>query len=1072
MSASAARNGRGSSRARGASQPRGARPPRPDLPWALLRVVIVCCLILVLGRNPLVHWAGTQIPVAAEPALVDEVLPELPAPEVVVAQALVWLLNPPVFSALRMLGVTLLVLIGAELTGVLSLMILQSLRQRGRAVQRSCYLVRIPRQGGTGGPRLLADPDQDLLRAIYGAIPAHGRWHGGAPWVAFTLLGRSDMPVELGFVVAGRNGNVNRRIEAAISNAIVGQVADALVEQQADPLCALIELPDQPAGGRSLQRVVVWREFGLKLPSEYPSRLLDDVEGSVLQGPLLAALRPRGGTVVTEAQFIVRPIRGRLGHALNRGWRARATALRLHLEGKADYALSMDTKAIEAKLAGAAYALTLRVIAVAEGADAAADARMTLDTVGDALQEYQARTSNKVQQFVGIGDGAIPVPEPVRRGGWPGVAQQINRFRLEVVYARSPRFAPLPHLLAPLRTWRDVDVFSSVELGGLWHLPVSSLAHLVRWLPNRHLPAPPHAFTEGNPARVVVGYARRGDGTEAPVGPTWHDLRQIGHLTAGMGAGKSRLMVNVAKQAVPHGLVQIDGKGDDKSGSLVAVTRQQIPLEAESRLVILDVLDAMWPIGLNPLSGVDLHQPGGPDLVLGQVQATFSRIDSATWGKSPGMQQYLQMATLLVLEGEQHPTLANVKQCLVDPPYRERLLKTATNIEVKTFWEVTFPSIGDQQKSSRDALLRRFDMLLTAETTRYLITQAQPTFDFLQAIESKYIVLVPLPDMTLGGIASAIGTLIFQACMRAAFSREGSDQTRHNYLLQVDEFQVLIGNGDPKDIETALTRLRALGIPTMYAHQALIQLGTLEEIMRINAALRWLLQTQEPDASTYARHYASSGITASDIAQQDPRDHQYVRLLCAGKPTDLMSIRPLMWPEPLSVDVPAYEGPHWQTCLPADSPDPGYDRYVLQMVYGHSDSLVELAQRLAVQLSEQDWVLLLARWDAIRLYQRAYILEHPGCIPDRFERQMWLSRLFAARPRLLAEVEYHRARPAITAVAPGKQTGGKPMRGTPNVVGGQDESGDENWSTAGKPREPMVPPPPPILPPQDRFLMD
>ena len=70
--------------------------------------------------------------------------------------------------------------------------------------------------------------------------------------------------------------------------------------------------------------------------------------------------------------------------------------------------------------------------------------------------------------------------------------------------------------------------------------------------------------------------------------------------------------------------------------------------------MLLDVLDTDWPIGLNPLAGGSTEQGGHPDLALGQLLATFARIDPATWGKAVGMQHYLHMATLLVLEGEAH----------------------------------------------------------------------------------------------------------------------------------------------------------------------------------------------------------------------------------------------------------------------------------------------------------------------------------------------------------------------------------------------------------------------------------
>jgi hypothetical protein len=51
-----------------------------------------------------------------------------------------------------------------------------------------------------------------------------------------------------------------------------------------------------------------------------------------------------------------------------------------------------------------------------------------------------------------------------------------------------------------------------------------------------------------------------------------------------------------------------------------------------------------------------------------------------------------------------------------------------------------------------------------------------------------------------------------------------------------------------------------------------------------------------------------------------------------------------------------------------------------------------------------------SRWAAIARVQRQYILDHPGCIPERNERVRWLSRLGYARPRLLAEAEFLRIR--------------------------------------------------------------
>lgn len=517
--------------------------------------------------------------------------------------------------------------------------------------------------------------------------------------------------------------------------------------------------------------------------------------------------------------------------------------------------------------------------------------------------------------------------------------------------------------------------------------------------------------------RLRIGHAAQHGGVTRPVGPTVRDLRQIMHLTAGMGAGKTQLLANLLQQLLPVGFTLIDGKGDDQGGSLAAFMRRLLPVAHEGRLILLDVLDLHWPIALNPLARVDLQSPGGVDRALGQIRAIFGRIDPATWQRSVGMQQYLDMATLLVLHGEARPTLAQVKQALVDEGYRARLLATVRNLEVQTFWELTFPALGEGQKTSRDALLRRFDMLLTAETTRYLVTQAAPSWSLLEAIEGGLIVLIPLPDMALGGMAGVIGTLMFQEFVRAAFGRPGDDQTRATYPLVVDEFQILLAQGATEDVATALTRLRSLGIGGIYAHQLLAQLGDLEATMRINAQSRVILQTGEPDASIYARQFAAAGITAADISGQPPRVHQYASLLCDGQPTGLFSLRPLPWPLPEPLGSPATApSSSWQREVPPDSPNPAYDRQIMRLAYEHTTD-THLAETLTRELSGAEWQRMQARWTAIGRYHRELLLRQPDLIPDRLDRQRWLSRLLVARPLILAEIEYRRQRPAIEATA-------------------------------------------------------
>ena len=1054
-----------SAKAGSATLPKGVRIPQPALFLWSARTLVIGALVLFFISPAILAWADMQaLPdrhaqrsgllfrglltahSAPDSFVTDgpEATSERDRVAPFIASITLAVLSPRVVADLGKIGIFgVCLMLGEALVAVWGM----ARQQQNLPRTPTTYLLlraTMPNFSSTGRMGGASTHSGDhFYRALQKALPVgtrNERHAGTAPWVALTLSGIPDQPIEVGVVVADRHHQRRAEMANAIRAIIQGQVIGAQLDEAPDPLGAALRVGV----------TVGWREYGLRLPTHYPLRFLDDIEGSDLLGPLVAALAPRG-TLRTEAQIIVRPAKR---WALNWGWRGNAMALKLKLEAKADYALSEDAKRIEAKLDAAPFEATIRMVVVAEGADAQARVDSALSEIAQVLGEYHQGTSHQLQELTAIDTG------------WAAITATTPPLALTT---RAPRFAPPPELLLPIRTWRISDIMTSLEIAGLWHPPSGGLGNLIRWLPCKIVPAPPQAYIAPNRAdRVMVGMAKRADGTVGPVGPTLRDLRPPMHITAGMGAGKSRALANICRQCIPHGFILLDGKGDDQGGSLAATVRQYIPLADEHRLLIFDILDTDWPVGLNPLVGIDLKRPGAKDQALGQIMAIFARLDPATWGKAPAMKEFVQMATLLVLEGETTPTLAHVKQCLLDASYRETLLPHCTNPDVHTFWTVTFPAQGEQQRSSLHALLRRFSQLLTTETTRYMVSQPASRLNLLDAIETQQIVLAPLPHVTLGDLASAVGMLFLQQFVRSAFARPGTDQTRHTYPLIIDELQVFIGkDGDSTDIQNAITQLRGLGIAGIYAHQTLDQLGALKDEMLTNSGSRLMLRTQEPDASTYAKLYAASGITANDIAGQDANEHQYAVLQCDGVRTGLFSMAVLPWPEPLHLATAEDPGDDWQMRVPPDSPDPAADAELLQIIYHSHIRPANIVQSIA-DYCEDDWNYIVERWEAIRRYHRQYILDHPGCIaidetisdPDpevqatkraqqqRLDRQRWLSRLLVATPRILAAAEYARIRRQI-----------EPADGSITLKGGRSkgaQSGALTQSTVQTTREDMV----------------
>ena len=174
------------------------------------------------------------------------------------------------------------------------------------------------------------------------------------------------------------------------------------------------------------------------------------------------------------------------------------------------------------------------------------------------------------------------------------------------------------------------------------------------------------------------------------------------------------------------------------------------------------------------------------------------------------MKDFLDKGLRLVLAAEAAPILAHVKQALIDGAYRDELLARCRNRDVIEYWTVVFPRLGESQRSSRDALLRRFDKILSADLLRLMINRPQPELSFARAIAERAIVIVPVPNVALGDLSGTYAMLVFQALLRAAFGRPGDDQSRIDYPLLIDEIQVLIAEAANEDLEAALSRLRSL----------------------------------------------------------------------------------------------------------------------------------------------------------------------------------------------------------------------------------------------------------------------
>jgi hypothetical protein len=259
----------------------------------------------------------------------------------------------------------------------------------GEAALRQLYLVRVPRQNTTQAGMRASDPSGDLFRALASAVPTRGQRRGRAPYVAFTLIGEPDQATALHYLVAGGTPAQRDQVADTLAATVTAHHVQAAVDAVDDPVEAAAHAPGA--------RWIAWQTYRLALPPQYPIRLPEDTDQTDLLASVVRALEPCANEYILELQIILQPIRGALASFLHRGWRGHATALRLQLQHKEDYALSDDMRALETKLAGVPFYVTVRALAVV-GSEATG--KMALERITNALGVYESRTSHVTQKWV------------------------------------------------------------------------------------------------------------------------------------------------------------------------------------------------------------------------------------------------------------------------------------------------------------------------------------------------------------------------------------------------------------------------------------------------------------------------------------------------------------------------------------------------------------------------------------------------------------------------------------------------------------------------------------------------
>jgi hypothetical protein len=205
---------------------------------------------------------------------------------------------------------------------------------------------------------------------------------------------------------------------------------------------------------------------------------------------------------------------------------------------------------------------------------------------------------------------------------------------------------------------------------------------------------------------------------------------------------------------VSGGTCVIDGVGViDPHGDLIDQILGHVPEKRFDDVVLFDPADTDYPIGFNILSA---HSELEKNILSSDLGAVFRRL-STSWGDQ--MNSVLQNAILAFLESDRGGTVAELRRFLIEPAFRNDLLKSVSDSEVVYYWQKSFPHLSGNK--SIGSVLTRLDTFLAQKPIRYMVSQPENRLDFAHIMDTSKIFLAKLSQGQIGAEnAFLLGSLL------------------------------------------------------------------------------------------------------------------------------------------------------------------------------------------------------------------------------------------------------------------------------------------------------------------------
>ena len=398
----------------------------------------------------------------------------------------------------------------------------------------------------------------------------------------------------------------------------------------------------------------------------------------------------------------------------------------------------------------------------------------------------------------------------------------------------------------------------------------------------KQAPAPVEMPGEG----ITVGLNRYG-AEERTVHFGQNDRLRHCYVIGQTGTGKTGLIKNMIIQDIKNGegVAFIDPHGNDIEDVLAS-----IPPERAGDVIYFDPAYTARPMGLNMLE-YDRARPEMKTFVVDEVYGIFRKLYAdVPEAFGPMFEQYYRNAVQLVVEDpDTGSTFVEIPRVFADPVFRNLKLSHCNNPIIVQFWrKIAEQAQGDPSlENVAPYITSKFDVFLTNDIMRPVVSQEKSSFDFRQIMDGKKIFIANLSKGRLGDRnTSLLGLILVSKFLQAAFSRVDTRGDLPVFYLYIDEFQ----NFATPSIGTILSEARKYKLSLTIAHQFIAQLDEkIRDAVVGNVGTKAAFRVGTTDAEFLAKQFEPV-FTAPDL-ENLPNRHAVLSLLVNGVPARPFSIQ-------------------------------------------------------------------------------------------------------------------------------------------------------------------------------------